>query len=352
MINADCLPPGTRLRGAAQAQGRMEAATVQTAQDLEREMNLPRKRRYTTKACTACRKLKIRCRERTATDGTASCEHCIKAGNSCSWPDVDARKWNKVRQHRPSTSSAGIDAAPRQDPLLHAEPSSDNLQETDGNFEPPDQVQHSASIISTDDSMSSRAVNDAPHRILQYYRYLGSTAIAPGYKKISLKAKNDDTDAPDLSHSAPDSHQASSSSIFETSGNQPRAELLPHLLDAFFEYYGGTFCFLNRQQLERLISTNEISSFLLCSLAALSARFCSPNIFEPYFPVTDGQDKDRWQYSLPFLIQAKKLLMPLLSIPSCDLVAGLLFLALAEFGDNNEAGNKPRPQATRELTHA
>ena len=30
--------------------------------------------------------------------------------------------------------------------------------------------------------------------------------------------------------------------------------------------------------------------------------------------------------------------MPLLSIPSRDLVAGLLFLALAEFGDNNEAG--------------
>jgi hypothetical protein len=40
------------------------------------------------------------------------------------------------------------------------------------------------------------------------------------------------------------------------------------------------------------------------------------------------------------LNQAKILLIPLLSIPSRDLVAGLLFLALAEFGDNNEAGMK------------
>lgn len=330
----------------------MDAASIQTVQDLERETNLPRKRKYTTKACAACRKLKIRCRERTATDGTTSCEHCVKAGSSCSWPEVDARKWNKVRQRRPSTPSAGIDAAPRQDPSPDAEPSLDNLQETDGKFEPPDQLQNSASINSTDNSTSSPAINDAPHRVLQYYRYLGSTAIAPGYKKISLKAKNDDADGPDLSDSAPDSQKTDNSSLFESSTNHPRAELLPHLLDAFFEYYGGTFCFLNRQQLEKLISTNEISSFLLCSLAALSARFCSPHIFEPYFLLMDGQDKDRWQYSLPFLIEAKKLLMPLLSIPSCDLVAGLLFLALAEFGDNNEAGNKPTPQATRELTPA
>ena len=195
--------------------------------------------------------------------------------------------------------------------------------------------------------MPESAIDDTPHTVLQYYRYLGSTAIAPGYKKISLKAKNDSPQAPGLSDSAPDSHHVNSPSMFDALSNHPRAELLSHLLDAFFEYYGGNFCFLNRQQLEKLISANEISSFLLCSLAALSARFCNPHIFEPYFPLANDHGMDRWQYSLPFLNRAKKLLIPLLSIPSCDLVAGLLFLALAEFGDNNEAGNKTIRQITQ-----
>ncbi len=128
-------------------------------------------------------------------------------------------------------------------------------------------------------------------------------------------------------------------SVIDPRTNLPRSELIPPLLDAFFEYYGSNSCFLNRAQLESLIRENEISVFLLCSIAALSSRFCSPDVFAPYLPqLPEGQERECWQNSLPFLSQAKRLLMPLLSIPSCDLVAGLLFLALAEFGDNNEAG--------------
>lgn len=317
----------------------MEAATVRTVQDLEWETSLPRKRKYTSKACTACRKLKIRCQERTAADGSSSCEHCLKTGASCSWPDIDARKWSKVRQHRHSSSPTGMNAVPLHASLLHQESSSEHVPGNDNNAELPDGLeQHSGPISGQENSMSGSVVDTTPHTVLQYYRYLGSTAIAPGYKKISLKATNDGSEASGLSSGTPSTQLAKDPDMFDPRSNLPRAELLPHLLDAFFEYYGGSFCFLNRQQLEKLISTNEISGFLLCSLAALSARFCSPQIFEPYFPSTNGQIIDRWQYSLPFLIQAKKLLMPLLSIPSCDLVAGLLFLALAEFGDNNEAG--------------
>ena len=148
-----------------------------------------------------------------------------------------------------------------------------------------------------------------------------------------------DSSSSNAQHASNNWTEEAETSVFDARNNLPRAELLPHLLDAFFEYYGSYFCFLNRRQLESLIKTDEISTFLLCSIAALSARFCNTDVFTPYFPpLPASQVREHWHYSLPFLNQAKTLLMPLLSIPSRDLVAGLLFLALAEFGDNNEAG--------------
>ena len=308
----------------------MESATVHTLQDLEREAALPKKRKYTSKACSSCRKLKIRCRELATNSSSPSCEHCLKVGNSCSWPEEDARKWGRTKSHRRATSSTVAVVTSGQRIPTAAD---SDAEPTSPNFSPEDAFYIEQLTANQNTELASRSNSmETPYTVLQYYRYLGSTAIAPGYKKISLKVANDSLGADDTGNALHDS-------VLDEASNLPRAELLPFLLDAFFEYYGGMFCFLNRHQLENLIQTNEISSFLLSSIAALSARFCSPETFAPYFPrLPDGQDRERWQYALPFLGQAKKLLLPLLSIPSCDLVAGLLILALAEFGDNNEAG--------------
>lgn len=181
-------------------------------------------------------------------------------------------------------------------------------------------------------AVSDSAASEIPHVVLQYYRYLGTTAIVPGHKKVSLKVVKDSQTLNTPAEGVVDS-------LIDHQTGLPQSELLPALLDAFFEYYGSIFCFLNRTQLDSLIARNEISSFLLCSIAALSSRFCSAEIFTPYFsPLIDGRDRKPWEFCLPFLRQAKRLLLPLISIPSCDLVAGLLFLALAEFGNNDEAG--------------
>ncbi len=319
----------------------MESATVHTLQDLERETALPRKRKYTSKACSSCRKLKIRCRELADSKNDTPCEHCHKVGSTCLWPEEDARKLGRTKSQRRRNSSSGIVGTPALEtkPTAGAdvEPTSPDLVSQDGfNIEGLTANPRSAPT-------SRPNSTETPYTVLQYYRYLGSTAIAPGYKKISLKLANDTLGANDTDNALHDSLQQLGGALFDDTSCLPRAELMPYLLDAFFEYYGGMFCFLNRHQLEGLIQVNEISSFLMCSIAALSARFCSPEVFAPYFPqLANGQDRQRWQYSLPFLSQAKKLLLPLLSIPSCDLVAGLLFLALAEFGDNNEAGRCER----------
>ena len=315
----------------------MDSITVHTVKELKDNLELPRKRKYTSKACSSCRRLKIRCRELKTSSGVPSCEHCSKIQTQCSWVEADGRKWRRVRSPSPYSPLSNVTEPTR----LVAQPNVSAVAESRGEVPVDSSVAFESHGSQVQDHSSNSPLNQTPHTVVQYYRYLGPTAIVPGYKKISLKVANDhrSSDSQHVPHS--DWNDQFGTSVFDPRNNLPRVELVPHLLDAFFEHYGSYFCFLNRLQLENLIETDEISTFLLCSIAALSARFCDPEIFTPYFlPLPASQVREHWHFSLPFLNQAKTLLIPLLSIPSRDLVAGLLFLALAEFGDNNEAGKE------------
>ena len=343
--NALCLPIHALISK------QMESVTIHTVHDLERDTTSPRKRKYASKACSSCRKLKVRCRELSTNVGELSCENCSKHGIVCSWPEEDLRKRGKASSKSEGTSHSrtavlNLHGASPVEGTIRYEMQQDELDDEQSAV--PSQSPHSIKPTTTIESSSYTTAH--PYTVLQYYRYLGSTAIVPGYKKVSLKVAKDGPTS-DNSDNGINASLDDFDAVFDPYTNLPRAELLPYLLDAFFEYYGSNFCFLNRGQLEHLVHTNEISGFLLCSIAALSSRFCSPEIFAPYFPsLLNGQERQCWQYSLPFLSQAKKLLMPLLSVPSCDLVAGLLFLALAEFGDNNEAGKLNGLQASLVLS--
>lgn len=313
----------------------MDSITVHTVKDLKDYSDLPRKRKYTSKACSSCRKLKIRCRGQESSSGLSTCEHCSKIQAKCSWPEADRRKWRRVRSPSPGSPLSYVTDASRGANAVNNSPILELYQ--------GDSIVQSVDLETrrsqAQDTTSTPKLSQPEHTVVQYYRYLGPTAIAPGYKKISLKVANDNSSSNIQLDLHDDWAEQFGSSVFDPRNNLPWAELIPHLLDAFFEYYGSYFCFLNRCQLENLIKADEISTFLLCSIAALSARFCNPDVFTPYYPPLPASEvREHWNYSLPFLNRAKTLLIPLLSIPSRDLVAGLLFLALAEFGDNNEAG--------------
>lgn len=127
--------------------------------------------------------------------------------------------------------------------------------------------------------------------------------------------------------------------MFDSDTSLPVADLLPDLLDAFFTYYADNFCCLNRSYLDQLLNRGDASVFLVCSMAALSSRFCNPARFARHFPPKeDGSLREGWELSNPFLERAKSLLIPLLGIPSCDVVGGMVLLSLAEFGNNSESG--------------
>ncbi|KAL8687185.1 MAG: hypothetical protein Q9224_005225 [Gallowayella concinna] len=198
---------------------------------------------------------------------------------------------------------------------------------------------------------------DGPATI-HYYRELGPTAIAPGHKQVSVKIQQQQqphhgaaTKYPSQQSTKPSAHVQTLPSViedpeaaripplFDNETSLPVEDVLPELLDAFFHYYADNFCFLNRSYLDQLLLRGESSTFLVCAMAALSSRFCSPKRFAKYFqPKDDGSLREGWELSSPFLERAKSLLIPLLGIPSCDVIAGMVLLSLAEFGNNSEAG--------------
>ena len=189
--------------------------------------------------------------------------------------------------------------------------------------------------------------SETTYTTVHYFRHLGPTAIAPGHKKISLKARHEDQPFGHPSstpiRSASDMQPPRSldtrhiSPLFDNETGLPVPELLPTLLDTYFEYYSDIYCFTNRSFLNARINEGNPPTFLISVMCALSSRFCAIDLFEPYFLPLD-RVRQNWEYSAPFLERSKSMMMSAISLPSPDVAAGLLMMAFADFGDNNEAG--------------
>lgn len=199
---------------------------------------------------------------------------------------------------------------------------------------------------------SLHAPLDATPRLvrLRYYRRFGPTAVIPGLRKLSVVVNPTEDEPANLQgvhHEleepkslwdqtpSPASAASQQSRIFDKNFREPHQDILPHILEVFFQKFGGHFPFLHPQILGGHVRSGEASSFLLNAIAALTVRFCS---FEGPFAIIQDKYDVKWRRGSPFLKKAKEQLVPLLSIPAPEVVAGLLVLAWAEFGDNNETG--------------
>lgn len=357
----------------------MDSVQIRTTQDFENPLLTSHKRRkYSTLACDCCRRLKRRCLGGEPAFGSLDspikpCSLCISSGRDCVWPKEDGRRRQSgsmlnTADPLPSQRYAATDTS--SSTSVSAEIQVGWNQEQHKNAWPCDGVSPPGDLSGIHDDGSDTVVLDDQETMdqrsrtsgiespkegpadatLHYYRHLGPTAIAPGHKKIKVKVRQH---APAAVREAPSSREMSSAGcslietsphsscvpLFDSTSGLPSSKLLPHLLETFFEYYGDHFGFISLPYLNRLIESGKVSIFLICSMSALSARFCQPEMFSQYFePLASGEKRERWEFSLPFLERAKILLMPLLSIPSPDVVAGLLLLSWVEFGDNNEAG--------------
>ncbi|KAL9579993.1 MAG: hypothetical protein Q9212_004758 [Teloschistes hypoglaucus] len=308
-------------------------------------------------------KLRIRCTGGSppgATNRTKPCNHCNHLRKDCVFPEEDGRK--RPRAAIPDTS----------EPPQRNTPTSDETTSVDDSLTPQSAV-HDVNRLTIGAGQHARGRPGAPeekprHRpsqddqakdsytTIHYYRELGPTALAPGHKQISIKIQQQqhygiapkDTGATTRKSFArgqplpmvmEDASLGGLPPLFDSETSLPVQEVLSDLLDAFFTFCADNFCFLNRLCLDQLLARGEASIFLICSMAALSSRFCSPAKFAKYLPPKDdGSLRQGWELSDPFLERAKGLLLPLLGIPSCDVISGLVLLSLAEFGNNSEAG--------------
>ncbi|CAM1501031.1 Fc.00g101930.m01.CDS01 [Cosmosporella sp. VM-42] len=194
-----------------------------------------------------------------------------------------------------------------------------------------------------------QAVAPRPRVIrLRYYRRFGPTAVIPGLRRLSvvvdpeqdntpgLDAEHLDIDcSPSVNTASPASAASNQSKLFDKTTREPHPDIVPQILDTFFKHFGGHFPFLQPQILGGHFRSGEASSFLLNAIAALTVRFCS---FEGPLTIIQEKYDVQWRRGSPFLKKAKEQLVPLLSLPAPDVLAGILVLAWAEFGDNNEAG--------------
>ncbi|KAI4149509.1 MAG: hypothetical protein L6R39_002487 [Caloplaca ligustica] len=344
----------------------MDSIKVKTPRDFS--STSPKRKKHSTIACGSCRKLRIRCQGGIPpgkSNRPKPCNHCENLKKECLWPEEDGRK--RPRGNVSDPSDLAYRNTPNSDETTTSVDEGPNPQSAlnDVNRLTIGSVQESRGRSSARSGRWERSYNQPPSdspskdpvKTIHYYRELGPTAIAPGHKQISIKVQqqqqqncSDPKDPPapaDRSsahvHTLPSVKEEPGStdfpSLFDSETSLPVPDLLPDLLDAFFLYYADNFCFLNRSYLDQLLNRGEASVFLICSMAALSSRFCHPAKFAKYFPPRDdGNLRDGWELSIPFLERAKTLLIPLLGVPACDVVGGMVLLSLAEFGNNSESG--------------
>ena len=354
----------------------MDSIKVSTPQSFLASPTSPKRKKHSTIACERCRKLKIRCLGGGTTSVSSGpvaakpCDHCASQSKHCVWPREDGRKRGRTsspgnggerdnirrtrRDEKSSLRSIGslTVATPTlstENPQVLGPPAANGISPTTALPAPNGGTNGMTSLEERSDSSAS----ETPYTTVHYYRHLGPTAIAPGHKKISLKARHDydgESRHPSMSASS-HIHPGGLLPLFDSTG-LPVAALLPALLDNFFCAYLDNMLFVNRKHIDSLISSGEVSAFLICAMSTLSSRFCPPEMFGSYLPPkADGSPMESWEYSVPFLQQTKSMLVAAIDLPSTDVVAGLLMLSYGDFGDNNEAGRKGYTSQSSDCIH-
>ncbi|WRT70729.1 uncharacterized protein IL334_007727 [Kwoniella shivajii] len=164
---------------------------------------------------------------------------------------------------------------------------------------------------------------------LYYYRFSGSTAIHPGVNRISLKLQRRSAESPLAAPQpgeadSPLSYATPSAELFDSSG-MPLPKVWKHLFSLFLKHCSQHFPSTSHQRMVERIETGTMSQFLACCICSLGARF-------------QGGKEDPTISAAPFIAKAQELIIPLLHLPTYDVVTGLLFLAWGNYGQNSESG--------------
>uniref|UniRef100_V5GRX5 Zn(2)-C6 fungal-type domain-containing protein n=1 Tax=Kalmanozyma brasiliensis (strain GHG001) TaxID=1365824 RepID=V5GRX5_KALBG len=221
-----------------------------------------------------------------------------------------------------------------------------------------------------------------PKIVLPFFRWFGTTANTPGYRKIkvgvlqdsevpgtdelapALEADNasdgraafgftirDDDDSRTPGKPRDDSvlsphpaqlsspgqrpdHKASSSvtrDLFEINRPRyPRKDILEHLVSLFLTHFKPSWCpWMEADELKNSAQNGSMPAILANAVCAVAARFSDrPELRKA--PRKSSGD--------PFSEMAKILIIPLLSFPSIEVIEALILLSYAEFAAGSDSG--------------
>ncbi|GAB7351720.1 hypothetical protein MBLNU459_g2308t1 [Dothideomycetes sp. NU459] len=215
-------------------------------------------------------------------------------------------------------------------------------------------------------SGSSSSLFSGPRNRMPYFRWLGPTAIMPGFKQMVVKIKRQDTQ--NLSQNSNDDAMSSPSingallngvqrnmSVFSTTpgpvdsdmrtpltlpfydtSSMPPSELITHLCNTFFLHLGCNFLFLQRDRFLKDLEEKQVDAILVDAVCALAARFSNHSLLTNQ--ATDGVKVSPSEHGSVFAQRARAALTDTFATPSVAAVQAALLLAYNEFGESRDSG--------------
>lgn len=308
---------------------------------------LPKRRRVNA-ACFTCRRRKIACSGEhpvcnTCQQGQLQCAGYARAG------DKDGRKARtSPEQHRQEPLSDQSRANSHQDYLSH-------VMEA-GNAS----INIKAGTSSSVPTESSSTLLPGTRNRMPYFRWLGPTAIMPGFKQMVVKVNqhrpgtaNSANECVKPSPKGRDSNrgvQRGSTTFaitdvevrkpltlpFYDTSSTPPSELITHLCETFFVHLGCNFPFLQKERFLKDLEAKQVDAILVDTVCAMAARFSSHDLL-----VEQADENGKSvpsEYGQAFAHRARVALIETYPVPSVAAVQAALLLAYIEFGESRDSG--------------
>ncbi len=206
---------------------------------------------------------------------------------------------------------------------------------------------------------------------MPYFRWLGPTAIMPGFKQMVVKVRRQDTEAGRASTDggaaavagvaaspsfntivhAPESNQHNQYATgiapdvesgnpmnlpFYDSSPMPPSELITHLANTFFIHLGCNYPFLQRERFLRDLEEKQVDAILVDAVCAIAARFSTHPLIVAQ--TSDDVKATPAEYGHAFAQRAQRAIIDTFSFPSVAAVQAALLLAYVEFGESRDSG--------------
>lgn len=205
---------------------------------------------------------------------------------------------------------------------------------------------------------------------MPYFRWLGPTAVMPGFKQMVVKVKRQESEltrsstdgggaagmkSPSLSNAsngtdypAPSRFNTTPATVdsetrtpinlpFYDNSAMPLSELITQLGQTFFTHLGCNYPFLQRDRFLRDLEDKQVDAILVDAVCALAARFSTHQLLTQQRN-RDGSFFAPAEYGSAFGMRAKTALINTFAVPNVAAVQAALLLAYNEFGESRDSG--------------